>query len=648
MFKLKAPFKPSGDQPQAIEAISNGLAKGYKMQTLLGVTGSGKSFVAANIIQKYQKPAIVLAHNKTLAFQLFKELKEFFPENRVEFFISYYDYYQPESYLPASDTYIEKDAKVNPKIEQMRLAATVSLITNPDTIIVASVSAIYGLGDPHQYAKHTYQIKQGQEITRRELLQHILKMQYERNDMDLKPGAFRVKGSTIDIMPTYLHTMIRITLQGKTIASIQEYAMPNVELMHSYDTYTFYPAKHFVVEDTIIDDALVEIEAELKEQIPVLEQENPLFAHRLKQRVNYDMEMIKEMGYCNGIENYSRFFDRRKPGERPYCLLDFFPKDFLMIIDESHQTIPQFNGMYKGDRSRKQSLVDYGFRLPAALDNRPLKFEEFKDFMNHVVFVSATPAQYEKDHSSQIVEMIVRPTGLVDPVVEVRKSAGQMDDLMNEIKATTEKGFRTLVTTLTKRLAEELTEFLANKGLKVRYLHSEIDSLERIEIIRQLRLGKFDVLIGINLLREGLDIPEVALVGILDADKEGFLRNDKSLIQTIGRAARNSESKVILYADRMTDSMHNTIKETNRRRNIQLAYNKEHGITPQTIIKPVEEKEIIKLKDDKHLPTKEIPNLIIELEAQMKQAAEELDFETAIRLRNKIEQLNKKLKSKKK
>ncbi|MCA9477833.1 MAG: excinuclease ABC subunit UvrB [Nanoarchaeota archaeon] len=644
MFQLKAPFKPSGDQPKAIEEISKGLKKGYKMQTLLGVTGSGKSYVAANIIQNYSRPTIVLAHNKTLAFQLYKELKEFFPDNRVEFFISYYDYYQPESYLPSTDTYIEKDAKINPKIEQMRLSATVSLLTRPDTIIVASVSAIYGLGDPTQYAKHTFRIEQGQEISRRELLQHFLKMQYERNDTDLKQGTFRVKGSTIDIIPTYLNTMVRISLQGNTIASIQEYTTPNIELKNTYDTFTFYPAKHFVVEDQVIDDALIEIEAELKEQLPVLEKENALFAHRLKQRVNYDMEMIKEMGYCNGIENYSRFFDKRKQGEKPYCLLDFFPEDFLMIIDESHQTIPQFNGMYKGDRSRKQSLVEYGFRLPSALDNRPLRFEEFSQFMNHVVFVSATPATYELEHSSQISEMIVRPTGLVDPLVEIRPSKGQMDDLIKEIKETKNKGYRTLVTTLTKRLAEELTEYLADKGIKVRYLHSEIDSLERIEIIRQLRLGKFDVLIGINLLREGLDIPEVALVGILDADKEGFLRNDKSLIQTIGRAARNSESKVILYADNMTDSMHKTIKETNRRRGIQLAYNKEHDITPQTIIKPVEEKEITLLKDDKHLPKKEIPNLIIELEAQMKKSAEELDFEQAIKLRNKIEQLHKRIK----
>ena len=641
-FNVKAPFKPQGDQPKAIKQLSEGLARGDAMQTLLGVTGSGKTFTMAHLIQNYGKPTLVLAHNKTLAHQLYKELKAFFPDNKVEYFISYFDYYQPESYIPATDTYVEKDSSVNPKIVQMRQSATVSLLSRPDTIIVASVSAIYGLGDPEHYKKLIYNIHTGQKISRRGLMMELLRMQYQRNDTELVSGNFRVKGNTIDVIPGYQDNLIRIQLRGDEITSITEYSMPDVEKVQSYEHIALYPAKHFVTPQEVIDQALAEIDEELQEQLPIIEQENKLFAYRLKQRVNYDMEMIKEMGYCTGIENYSRFFDRRKPGERPYCLLDFFPDDFLLLIDESHQTIPQLHGMYKGDRSRKQNLVDYGFRLPSALDNRPLRFEEFTQFMNHVVCVSATPADYELENSSQVAEMIVRPTGLVDPEVFIRPSEGQMGDLKQEIKAAVEKGQRVLVTTLTKRLAEDLTEYFANNGLEVRYLHSEIDPLERIEIIRQLRVGTFDILVGINLLREGLDIPEVGLVAILDADKEGFLRNDKSLIQIIGRAARNADAKVVLYADKMTDSIEKTVKETNRRRRIQMKYNKEHGIVPKTIIKDIPEAQVI-LKDEKSLPKSELPKLIEDLKQQMQDSADKLDFEVAIKLRNKILQLEKKL-----
>jgi len=645
MFKLKAPFFPAGDQEQAIQKLTKGLKAGYPVQTLLGVTGSGKTYTVANVIEKYNKPTIVMAHNKTLAFQLYKELKEFFPENKVEFFISYYDYYQPESYIPASDTYIEKDAKINPKLEQMRLSATTSLLSRKDTIIVASVSAIYSIGDPEPYKNMTFSLKKGMKITRRELLQQLIKMQYIRNDVALEPGRFRVKGNTIDCIPTYQDNIIRIIMSGETVSDIVELKMPEVEVHSHYDTFVIFPAKHFVIDHEKINEAVEKMKYELEKQLPILEEENKLFAYRLKQKVNYDIEMIKEMGYCNGIENYSSFFDGRKTGERPHCLLDFFPKDFLLILDESHQSIPQINGMYKGDRSRKQTLVDFGFRLPSALDNRPQTFEEFKQFMKHTICVSATPADYEKEYSSQIVEQIIRPTGLIDPEVEVRPSEGQMKDLTKEIHATIKKGNRVLITTITKRLAEDLTEYFANKGLKVRYMHSEIDALERTEIIRQLRLKEFDVLIGINLLREGLDIPEVGLVAILDADKEGFLRNDKSLIQTIGRAARNADAQVILYADRMTDSMKRTIHETKRRRDIQIAHNTKHKITPKTIIKPIHEQEI-KLRNEKTMAKKEIPNLIMQLDADMKEAAEKLDFETAIRVRNRITELEKKLEKK--
>ncbi|MBN1175676.1 excinuclease ABC subunit UvrB [Candidatus Woesearchaeota archaeon] len=643
-FKLVSPFKPAGDQPQAIKKLAEGLKKDFPIQTLLGVTGSGKTFTMAGVIEKYNRPTLVLAHNKTLAFQLYTELKEFFPENKVEFFISFYDYYQPESYLPSSDTYIEKDAKINPKIEQMRVKATTSLLTRSDTIVVASVSAIYSIGNPDSYSNMATEINNNMQISRRDLIIKLLNMQYERNDTELVPGRFRVKGSVIDIVPSYQDNYIRIIMRGDRIVGIHELSNPDMLKVAEFDDLTLFPAKHFVMEHDVIENGVEEIKADLEEWFPRLEEKNKLFAYRLKQRVKYDTEMISEMGYCNGIENYSRYFDGRKEGERPYCLIDFFPKDFLMIIDESHQSIPQLNAMYKGDRSRKETLVEYGFRLPSALDNRPLKFDEFKEFMHHVVCVSATPADYELERSSQVVEQIVRPTGLIDPVIEMHKSEGQMDHLLSEIQTAVGRGQRVLVTTITKRLAEDLTEYFANKGVKTRYLHSEIDSLERIEIIRQLRLGKFDVLVGINLLREGLDIPEVGLVAILDADKEGFLRNDKSLIQIIGRAARNVDAKVILYADRITDAITKTIKETNRRREIQIAYNKKYNITPKTIIKTVSDKEVTKLRDEKSLPSTEIPNLIVQLEADMKLASEELDFEKAIKLRDRIKFLQQKLK----
>jgi excinuclease ABC subunit B len=642
-FKVHSPFVPAGDQPKAIEKLTTGLKRGDALQTLLGVTGSGKTFTMAHVIANYGRPTLVMAHNKTLAFQLYKELKELFPENRVEFFISYYDYYQPESYIPASDTYIEKDAKVNPKIDMMRLSATVNLMSRKDTIVVASVSAIYGLGDPEPYKKLVAKLKTGQKYSRRELMQRLLKLQYERNDTVLEPGNFRVKGNIVDVMPSYSSdVIIRIQLQGNTIGSITELSFPDIEINGTFDEYVIFPAKHFVVEDDKMERAIHEIKAELDERLPILEQENKLYAYRLNQKVNYDLEMIQEMGYCNGIENYSRFFDGRKEGERPFTLIDFFPDDFLLIMDESHQSIPQINGMYKGDRSRKETLVDYGFRLPSALDNRPMKFPEFEKFMKHTVCVSATPAQYELERSSQVVEQIIRPTGLIDPIIEIHPSAGQMQHLIGQIRETTKAGNRVLVTTITKRLAEEITEYFSKHDIKVRYLHSEIDTLERTEIIRQLRLKEFDVLVGINLLREGLDIPEVGLMAILDADKEGFLRNDKSLIQIIGRAARNKDARVIMYADRETDAMKKTIAETSRRRRIQLAYNKKYNITPQTVKKTVPEQVII-LKEEKTLPKNDIPKRITQLEKEMKEAANNLDFELAIQIRNQIKRFKQKL-----
>ena len=597
------------------------------------------TFTMANVIEKVQKPTLVLAHNKTLAAQLFSEFKEFFPDNRVEYFVSYYDYYQPESYIPEKDQYIEKDADVNPKIEQMRLSATASVLDRADTIVVASVSCIYNVGDPAEYKNLGYELRKQEGIDRNEILEHLVEMQYERNDMDLKSGCFRVKGETIDLIPGYYDNIIRIEMFGDKIEKIREIDKITGDVKDEYDYVYIYPTKHFVIGEEKRKKAVDSIKQELEEVLPTLDM---FEAHRLKQRTLYDIEMIEETGFCKGIENYSRHMDGRSPGEKPFCFLDYFPKDFLMFIDESHRTIPQVHGMHRGDYSRKKTLIDYGFRLPSAFDNRPLTFDEFKEYMKNVVFVSATPGNYELDISNQVVEQIIRPTGLVDPACEIRPIKGQIYDLISEINNTIEQKNRVLVTTLTKRLAEELSEFLAEKNIKTRYLHSEIDTLERSEIIRQLRLGRFDVLVGINLLREGIDIPEVGLIGILDADKEGFLRDQRSLIQIIGRAARNVDSKVILYADKITDSIKNALGETDRRRNIQLEFNKKHNINPETIIKPIKEK-IVDVKDVKHIPRKDIPNRIVDLEIQMKQAADNLDFEQAIKLRDIINKLKQAL-----
>lgn len=634
-FKVHADFQPTGSQPDAIRGLTDGLAAGERFQTLLGVTGSGKTFTVANVIEAAQRPTLVIAHNKTLAAQLYHEFSGFFPENRVEYFVSYYDYYQPESYLPAKDQYIEKDASINPKIEQMRLAATASVLSRPDTIIVASVSCIYGLGNPANFRGMGFELKRGERVRRADLLERLVEIQYERNDLDLAPGRFRAKGDVIDIVPGYFNDIIRVELFGDEVDRISEIDRVTGRRKETMEYFYVYPARHFVATEEERERAIVSIAEELDETLPSL---GMIEAHRLKQRTLFDIEMIRETGSCKGIENYSRHFDGRKEGEKPYCLLDYFPDDFLMVIDESHQTVPQVRGMYRGDRSRKETLVKYGFRLPSAFDNRPLRFAEFEGYMKNVIFVSATPGEYELKHSAGVVEQIIRPTGLVDPVVEVRPLEGQVEDVMAEIRRTIERGDRVLVTTLTKRLAEELTDFLAEKGIRTRYLHSEINALERTEIIRQLRLGTFDVLVGINLLREGLDIPEVGFVGILDADKEGFLRDARSLIQTIGRAARNVNARVVLYADHSTDSIAVALAETNRRRRMQVAYNEANGIVPQTIKKPVPAKEV-DLTDTKHLPKSEIPNLVIELEAEMYRAAEDLDFERAILLRDRVKEL---------
>jgi excinuclease ABC subunit B len=638
-FQLVSPFGPAGSQPEAINQLNRGLAENRQYQTLLGVTGSGKTFTMANVIAAAGKPTLVLAHNKTLAAQLYAEFCDFFPHNRVEYFVSYYDYYQPESYIPSKDQYIEKDSAINPKIEMLRLSATASLSTRRDVIVVASVSCIYGLGNPENFRSMGFELSVGQKISRTEIMSRLLDILFERNDIELMPGRFRVKGDTIDIIPGYFNDIIRIELFGNEIERISEVDKNTGNRKEQLKYFYVYPARHFVTPESARKSAIESIQQELSEVLPTL---GMIEAHRLEQRTRYDLEMIAETGSTKGIENYSRHFDGRKAGEKPYCLLDYFPDDFLMIIDESHQMIPQLHGMYNGDRSRKKSLIDYGFRLPSAYDNRPLKFHEFEQYMGNVVFVSATPGEYELKKSGTAVEQIIRPTGLVDPNVEVRPIDGQMDDVISEVKKTIARGDRVLITTLTKKLAEELSEFLADRKIKTRYLHSEIQTLERTEIIRELRLGKFDVLVGINLLREGLDIPEVGFIGILDADKEGFLRDARSLIQIIGRAARNVNSKVVLYADTMTDSMKHAIAETKRRREMQVAFNTKHHITPQTIIKPVKEKEV-DIKDTKHVPKNEIPNVVIELEKQMQDAADNLDFERAIALRDQIRKLNERL-----
>lgn len=638
-FKLASNFAPRGSQPEAIRNLVDGLRSGPQWQTLLGVTGSGKTYTIANVIAKIQKPTLVIAHNKTLAAQLYNEFKDFFPENRVEYFVSYYDYYQPESYIPSKDQYIEKDSHINPKIEQMRLATTASLMSRKDVIVVASVSCIYSLGNPENFEGMGFELKVGDRISRREILGKLVDILYERNDMQLAPGQFRVKGDTIDIVPGYFNDIIRIELFGDEIDRISEVDRLTGQRKEDLSYFYVYPARHYVIPEEEQRRAIQSILQEMEERLPEL---GLIESHRLKQRTLHDMEMIQETGSCKGIENYSRHFDGRRPGEKPYCLLDYFPDDFLLVIDESHQTLPQVHGMYNGDRSRKKSLVDYGFRLPSSYDNRPLRFEEFERYMKNVIFVSATPGDYELERSARVVEQIIRPTGLLDPEVEIRPIEGQVRDVMQEIHKVVGRGDRALVTTLTKRLAEELTDFLAQNDIKARYLHSDIDTLERTEIIRELRLGKFDVLVGINLLREGLDIPEVGFIGILDADKEGFLRDTRSLIQIIGRASRNVNSKVVLYADNRTGSVREAVRTTEERRALQMAFNQEHGIVPKTIKKPIREK-VVEITDTRHIPKSDIPNVIIELEAEMREAADKLEFERAIQLRDNIKKLEKEI-----
>jgi excinuclease ABC subunit B len=635
-FELIAPFKTSPGQQDAVDKIVEDF-KTKEKQTLLGITGSGKTFVMANVIQRLQKPTLIIAHNKTLAAQLYAELKEFFPNNRVEYFISFYDYYQPESYLPAQDMYIEKDSEVNEQIEKMRMHAVSSIVSRNDTIIVASISCIYSLGNPEDFRDLAVNLQVGESMNRQVLINSLVEMQYERNDLVLEPGRFRVRGDTVDVIPAYESEIIRVELEGSKIRKIKEVNHITGDVKVSVDKVTLYPARQYVVPEEKQKRAMSQIESELEQRLIELP---PLEAQRLKQRTHYDLEMIRELGFCAGIENYSRHFDGRSSGTPPFCLMDYFPKDYLVIIDESHQTIPQSRAMYNGEFSRKKSLVDFGFRLPSAFDNRPLKFEEFEAKIGKVLFVSATPAEYELAKSGVPVELITRPTGLLDPEVEMRPIEGQMQDLMREAKKTIERGDRVLVTTLTKRMAEDLTDYLVKEGFRVRYLHSEVDSLDRIELIRQLRIGEFDILVGINLLREGLDLPEVATICILDADKEGFLRDERSLIQTIGRAARNVNGKVILYGDIETRSIRRAMEITKYRRQFQTRYNKVHGITPQTIVKAVSQKEGV-IRGIKHLAKSDVQRQIIESEAQMRKAAEELNFEKAIQLRDEITDLKR-------
>ena len=652
-FKLVSNYKPSGDQPEAIRYLVEGLNEKYQAQTLLGATGTGKTFTVANVIQEVNKPTLVLAHNKTLAGQLYGELKEFFPDNAVEYFVSYYDYYQPEAYVPSSDTYIEKEASVNDEIDKLRHSATSSLLERRDVIVVASVSCIYGLVNPENYREHVLSIRQGMEISRNDLLRRLVDMQFERNDIDFQRGRFRVRGDVVEIfLASRDSEAIRVEFFGDEIDRIREVDVLTGEIKNDVEHYPIFPATHFVANEEQTLGAVDTIRAELKEQLTFLRSENKLLeAQRLEQRTNYDLEMLLEMGYCNGIENYSRHMDGRQPGEAPYTLLDFFPDDYLIVVDESHMTMPQIRGMYNGDRARKQQLIDYGFRLPSALDNRPLRLEEFEGHVNQIIYISATPCPYEGEKTNRIAQQIIRPTGLLDPIIEVRPIAGQIDDLISEINIRAEKNERVFITTLTKKMSEDLSDYLKEVGIKVKYLHSDIKTLERTEIIRDLRLGEFDVLIGINLLREGLDVPEVSLVAILDADKEGFLRSERALIQTIGRSARNENGKVIMYADRITDSMQKAIDETKRRRSIQEGYNEEHGIVPKTIIKEV--RDLIRIT---HAPEDVAPEadtmtvykqmdrqqraiLVEELQLEMRQAAKDLNFEKAAELRDVILEL---------
>lgn len=650
-FKLHSKFKPTGDQPQAIDKLANGLENGKNHQILKGVTGSGKTFTMANIIQKVQRPTLVIAHNKTLAYQLASEFREFFPENAVEFFVSYYDYYQPEAYVVQSDTYIEKDSSINEELDKLRHSATMSLFERRDVIIVSSVSCIYGLGDPIDYENLVISLRPGMEKDRTDVMKKLIDIQYVRNDINFTRGTFRVRGDSLDIFPASSgEKSVRIEFFGDEIDRITEIDALTGEIVGERNHVAIYPASHYATTQKKVEKAIVTIEEELEDRLKYFKDHNKLLeAQRLEQRTRYDIEMLKEMGFCTGIENYSRHMSQRKPGSRPYTLIDYFPKDFVTMIDESHVTVPQIGGMYEGDRSRKTSLVDYGFRLPSALDNRPLKFSEFESMMNQVIYVSATPGKYEKAKTNEVVEQVIRPTGLLDPKIEVRPTKGQIDDLVSEINKTIEKGERVLITTLTKKMSEDLTRYLEDLDIKVTYLHSDIDTIERMEIIRDLREGKYDVLVGINLLREGLDLPEVSLIAILDADKEGFLRSETSLIQTIGRAARNSNGHVIMYGDTITRSMDVAITETNRRREIQEEYNKEHNITPTTINKSVrkriqntfvaEENENYDANKVTEFSKDEIEVIIENLNTEMLKAAEELDFERAATLRDQIRNL---------
>ena len=642
-FKIESSFKPAGDQPEAIKDITASLNSGESYTTLLGITGSGKTFTMANVIQSIQRPTLIMSHNKTLAAQLYGEMKQLFPNNAVEYFVSYYDYYQPEAYLPVTDTYIEKDASINEEIDKLRLKTTSSLMSRKDVIVVSSVSCIYGLGAPDEYIKGSISISSGQNLDRRQLLSDLVHIHYSRNDQVLERGNVRVLGDVIEVFPAYEDLCIRIELFGKEIETISKFDYLTGEIIEELDKIVIFPAKHFVTDKDKTLKVINLIQEELAERLDFLRAHNKLLeAQRLEQRTNFDIEMMIELGYCSGIENYSRHFDGRNEGDKAYCLMDFFGDDYLLVIDESHVTLPQLHGMYKGDYSRKDKLVTYGFRLPSAYDNRPLKFEEFEEYIQNTIFVSATPSEYEKKISAKIVEQLVRPTGLLDPQIEIRPTKDQMDNLISEINERSKNSERVLVTTLTKRMAEDLAEYLSKKDVRVRYMHSEIDGLQRTEIIRQLRLGEFDVLVGINLLREGLDIPEVSLVAILDADKEGFLRNFTSLIQTCGRAARNVTGTVIMYADTNTKSMKNTIDETTRRRKKQILYNEEHGIVPKTIMKSVPEQEIV-LDESKLKSIHDLRNDVIDLDAQMKKYSEELDFEQAISCRDRIKRLEKEI-----
>ncbi len=654
-FKLKAPYKPTGDQPQAIAELVKGFKEGNQCQTLLGVTGSGKTFTMANVIQQLQKPTLVIAHNKTLAAQLYGEFKEMFPDNAVEYFVSYYDYYQPEAYVPSSDTYIAKDSSVNEEIDKLRLSATAALIERRDVIVIASVSCIYGLGEPENFEQMMVSLRPGMEKDRDEVLRQLIDIQYDRNDMDFKRGTFRVRGDTVEIVPADRgDTAIRVEFFGDEIDRISEIDMLTGEVKNTLKHIAIFPASHYVVPKERMEKAIRNIEIELEEQVKYFKSEGKLLeAQRIAERTNFDIEMMRETGFCSGIENYSRHLAGLAPGQPPNTLMDYFPDDFIIMIDESHKTVPQIGGMYHGDQSRKRTLVEYGFRLPSALDNRPLSFDEFESKIDQVMFVSATPGKYEEEHELLRAEQVIRPTGLLDPEVEVRPVEGQIDDLIGEVNKEIANKHKILITTLTKRMAEDLTDYMRELGIRVRYLHSDIDTLERTEIVRDMRLDVFDVLVGINLLREGLDIPEITLVAILDADKEGFLRSETSLIQTIGRAARNAEGHVIMYADTITDSMRAALDETQRRREVQMAYNEEHGITPKTIQKAVRDliavskkvaaSEVQMEKDPESMSEKELEKLIKELEKQMKKAAADLNFEAAAELRDKLIELKKTL-----